>query len=172
MPGNSEMPSHMQYLAISFIKIKSPFLPLRSRETENEKQIRLTLGGHFHLSAVLFQPSCKPVPPILQSCFSHFTAQSHPFHHAKWVRLHGKMGEIGMQGVSSWLSIWIWWHFNRKEHASEATHQPKQKSVFRGAICAIRNAGAPSNEWWYTRVCFFYACFGPLFSVKWRGMWP
>ena len=31
MPGNSEMPSHMQYLAISFVKIKSQFLILRDR---------------------------------------------------------------------------------------------------------------------------------------------
>ena len=31
MPGNSEMPSHIQHLTIGFIKIKSPFLTLRNR---------------------------------------------------------------------------------------------------------------------------------------------
>ena len=31
MPGNSEMSSHMQHLAIGFIKIKSQFLTPRDR---------------------------------------------------------------------------------------------------------------------------------------------
>ena len=79
MPGNSEMPSHMQHLAIGFVKIKSPFLILRDRrnwEREANKidpwrpfspfygSVSTVLQtGSAHL-AILFQPFYRAISPI------------------------------------------------------------------------------------------------------------
>ena len=90
MPGNSEMPSHIQHLTIGFIKIKSPFLTLRGRrnwEREANKidpwrpfspfcdSVSTVLQtGSAHL-AILFQPFYRVISPISPRNMAHFTVQ-------------------------------------------------------------------------------------------------
>ena len=41
MSGNSEMSSHMQHLAIGFVKIKSQFLTLRGRRNRKREASKI-----------------------------------------------------------------------------------------------------------------------------------
>jgi|GEM_PF-2254860 len=94
MPGNSEMPSHIQQLTIGFIKIKSPFLTLRDRRNWKQEASKIDPWRPF-------SPFCGSVSTVLQTGSAHLAALFHPFYRAIWLRLSGKMGEIGTQGVSS-----------------------------------------------------------------------
>ena len=42
--------------------------------------------------------SCVSISPILSRNMAHFTVQSHPFHHAKWVRLKNDETHVGTHG--------------------------------------------------------------------------
>ena len=79
MPGNSEMSSHMQHLAIGFIKIKSQFLTLRDRRNRKREASKIDPWrpfSHFCGSvstvlqtgsadlAILFQPFYRAISPI------------------------------------------------------------------------------------------------------------
>ena len=90
MPGNSEMSSHMQHLAIGFVKIKSLFLTLRGRRNWKREASKIDpwrpfspfcdsvstvlQTGSAHL-AILFQPFYCAISPISPCNLSHFAAQ-------------------------------------------------------------------------------------------------
>ena len=93
MPGNSEMPSHMQHLAIGFVKIKSPFLTLRDRRNRKREASKTDPWQPF-------SPFYGSVSTVLQTGSAHLATLFQPFYRAIWVRLLCNMTEIETQGVS------------------------------------------------------------------------
>ena len=75
MPGNSEMPSHMQHLAIGFIKIKSPFLILRNRRNRKREASKIDPWRPF-------SPFCGSVSTVLQTGSAHLAILFQPFYRA------------------------------------------------------------------------------------------
>lgn len=75
MPGNSEMPSHMQYLAIGFAKIKSPFLTLRDRRNWEREASKIDPWRPF-------SPFCSSVSTVLQTGSAHLTTLFQSFYRA------------------------------------------------------------------------------------------
>ena len=87
MPGNSEMPSHMQHLAIGFIKIKSQFLTLRNRRNWKRKASKIDPWRPFSLF-------CGSVSTVLQTGSAHLTTLFQPFYRAISPILQHNMAEI------------------------------------------------------------------------------
>ena len=75
MPGNSEMSSHMQYLAISFIKINSPFLTLHDRRNWKREASKIDPWRPF-------SPFYGSVSTVLQTGSAHLTILFQPFYRA------------------------------------------------------------------------------------------
>ena len=87
MPANSEMPSHMQHLAIGFIKIKSQFLTLRGRRNWKQEASKIDPWQPF-------SPFCGSVSTVLQTGSAHLAALVHPFYRAISPILPYNMAEI------------------------------------------------------------------------------
>ena len=87
MPGNSEMPSHMQHLAIGFVKIKSPFLTLRDRRNWEREASKIDPWRPF-------SPFCDSVSTVLQTGSAHLAALFQPFYRAISPILPCNMAEI------------------------------------------------------------------------------
>ena len=87
MPGNSEMPSHMQHLAIGFVKIKSPFLILRDRRNWKREASKIDPWRPF-------SPFCDSVSTVLQTGSAHLASLFQPFYRAISPILGSNMAEI------------------------------------------------------------------------------
>ena len=87
MPNNSEMSSHMQHLAIGFIKIKSQFLTLRDRRNWKREASKIDPWRPF-------SPFCGSVATVLQTGSAHLAALFHPFYRAISPILGSNMAEI------------------------------------------------------------------------------
>ena len=75
MPGNSEMPSHIQHLAISFVNIKSQLLILRNRRNWKRKASKIDPWRPF-------SPFCGSVSTVLQTGSAHLATLFQPFYRA------------------------------------------------------------------------------------------
>ena len=73
MPGNSEMPSHIQHLAISFIKIKSQFLTLCDRRNWKQEASKIDPWRPF-------SPFCGSASTVLQTGSTHLAILFQPFY--------------------------------------------------------------------------------------------
>ena len=87
MSGNCEMPSHMQHLAIGFIKIKSLFLILRNRRNWKQEASKIDPWWPF-------SPFCGSVSTVLQTGSAHLAALFHPFYRAISLISSCNMAEI------------------------------------------------------------------------------
>jgi len=87
MPGNSEMPSHIQHLAISFVNIKSQLLILRNRRNRKRKASKIDPWRPF-------SPFCGSVSTVLQTGSAHLATLFHPFYRAISPLLPCNMAEI------------------------------------------------------------------------------
>ena len=87
MSGNSEMPSHMQHLAISFVNIKSQLLILRNRRNWKRKASKIDPWRPF-------SPFCGSVSTVLQTGSAHLAALFQPFYRAISPILPCNMAEI------------------------------------------------------------------------------
>ena len=75
MSGNSEMSSHMQHLAIGFIKIKSQFLTLRDRRNRKREASKIDPWRPF-------SHFCGSVSTVLQTGSAHLTTLFQSFYRA------------------------------------------------------------------------------------------
>jgi len=87
MPGNSEMPSHMQHLAIGFVKIKSQFLTLRDRRNRKREASKIDPWWPF-------SPFYGSVSTVLQTGSAHLATLFQPFYRATSPILPCNMAEI------------------------------------------------------------------------------
>ena len=87
MPGNSEMPSHIQHLAISFVNIKSQLLILRNRRNRKRKASKIDPWRPF-------SPFCGSVSTVLQTGSAHLATLFHPFYRAISPILPCNLAEI------------------------------------------------------------------------------
>ena len=87
MPGNNEMPSHIQHLTIGFIKIKSQFLTLRDRRNWKQEASKIDPWRPF-------SPFYDSVSTVLQTGSAHLAALFHPFYRAISPILGSNMAEI------------------------------------------------------------------------------
>ena len=90
MSGNSEMSSHMQHLAIGFVKIKSPFLTLRGRRNWEREANKIDPWRPF-------SPFCDSVSTVLQTGSAHLAALFQPFYRAISPISPRNMAEIARQ---------------------------------------------------------------------------
>ena len=90
MSGNSEMSSHMQHLAIGFIKIKSQFLTLRDRRNWKREASKIDPWRPF-------SPFCDSVSTVLQTGSAHLATLFHPFYRAISPILHDEMAHFAHQ---------------------------------------------------------------------------